>query len=317
MLLQENIPLKDYTSYKIGGPARYFVEAENVAEIKEALDFWKKENCPLIILGGGNNILFSDKGFSGLVLKISLKSMEAQDIEIRASSGVKFSDVVDVAAENSLRGLEWAGGLPGTVGGAVFGNAGAFGGEMKDSVVEVKSIDIRDPYVVITRSNSQCAFGYRTSIFKQIKNEIILEIVLRLEKGDKEGVAKLIKKHIAYRINKQPLDYPSAGSVFKNIKLEDVPEKIRGEFQEVVKTDPFPVVPVAYLLSEAGLKGSRSGGAMISEKHPNFIINTGGAFASDVLNLIELAKKTVREKFGIDLEEEIRIIDIKNGISFK
>jgi UDP-N-acetylmuramate dehydrogenase len=317
MLLQENIFLKDYTSYKIGGPARYFMEAGSVAEIKEALDFWRKENCPLIILGGGNNILFADKGFSGLVLKTSLKSLETQGVEIRASSGVKFSDVVDLAAENNLQGLEWAGGLPGTIGGAVFGNAGAFGGEMKDSVVEVKSIDIRNPRVVITRNNGQCAFGYRTSVFKQIKNEIILEIVLRLEKGDKEEIMKLIKEHIAYRINKQPLDYPSAGSVFKNIKLEDVPEKIRGEFQKVVKTDPFPVVPVAYLLNEAGLKGSRSGGAMISEKHPNFIINTGGAFASDVLNLIELAKKTVREKFGIELQEEIQIIDEKNGISFK
>jgi UDP-N-acetylmuramate dehydrogenase len=309
MLFQQNIPLSQYTSYKIGGPAKYFAEAENIAEIREALDFWKKEKCSLIILGGGNNVLFSDEGFPGLVLKISLKSLEINGDEIKAESGVEFSDMVDLAAKNSLTGLEWAGGLPGTIGGAVFGNAGAFKEETKDSVIEVKSIRLDDPNRIIVRDNQACAFGYRTSIFKQKKDEIIIEVVFELKPGNKEEIKKTMQEHIQYRIARQPLEYPSAGSVFKNIKLEDVPEKFLEEFKPVVKTDPFPVVPVAYLLSEAGLKGSRSGGAMISEKHPNFIINTGDAKRRDVLDLIALAKETIKNKFGIFLEEEIQIID--------
>lgn len=308
MLIQQNIPLSQYTSYKIGGPARYFAEVESVAEIEEALDFWKKEECPLIIIGGGNNILFSDRGFSGLVLKIALKSLETQGVEIRASSGVKFSDVVDLAVNSGLRGLEWAGGLPGTIGGAVFGNAGAFGGETKDSVVEVKSIRLDDPNRIIVRDNQACAFGYRTSIFKQERDEIIIEVVFELKPGNKEEIEKTIQEHIQYRIDRQPLEYPSCGSVFKNVRLTDVPEKSQEAFKPVLKTDPFPVVPAAYLLSEAGLKGTRSGGAMISEKHPNFIINVGGAAAEDVKNLIAIAKTKVKEIFGIDLELEIQIV---------
>ncbi|MCL4406046.1 MAG: UDP-N-acetylmuramate dehydrogenase [Patescibacteria group bacterium] len=314
MVIQENIPLKNHASYKIGGPARYFAEAKTVAEIQEALDFWKQKGCPLFVLAGGNNVLFSDEGFAGLVLKIGLDSLEISVGEMRAGAGAKMSTVVDLAARNSLRGLEWAGGLPGTIGGAVFGNAGAFGGEMKDSVIEVKSLNVRDPRKIISRDNKQCAFDYRSSIFKRTGNEIILEVVVRLQKGDRAEIEKSVREHIAYRLERQPLEYPSAGSVFKNVRLEDVPARLRDGFKDVIKTDPFPVVPVAHLLSEAGLKGARKGGAMISEKHPNFIVNVADASAKDVLYLVALAKESIRKKFDIELEEEIRVIDESRGI---
>lgn len=308
MLFQQNIPLSQYTSYKIGGPAAYFAEAKSIAEINDALDFWKEKNCSLFVIGGGNNVLFSDSGFPGLVLKISLESMEVSEKKIAAGAGVKFSDAVSAALNKGLSGLEWAAGLPGTVGGAVFGNAGAFKEETKDSVIEVKSLRLDDPSRIIVRDNKACAFGYRTSVFKEKKDEIIVEAVFELKPGRKEEIEKTMQEHIQYRINKQPLEYPSAGSVFKNIRLADVPEKFREELKPVIKVDPFPVVAVAYLLSEAGLKGTRSGGAMISEKHPNFIVNLGGAAAEDVKNLIRIAKEKIYDKFAVKLEEEIQII---------
>ncbi len=316
MIIQENILLKNHTSYKIGGPARYFAEAKSIADIKEALEFWKKEGMALFVLAGGNNVIFSDSGFAGLVLKVSLDSIKVSGEEITAEAGAKLSDVVELASKNSLKGIEWAGGLPGTIGGAVFGNAGAFGGEMKDIVVEVKSLDIRNPEKIVSRDNRECGFGYRTSIFKNIRNEIILSIELRLQPGESEEIEKAIKEHIGYRIERQPLEYPSAGSTFKNIDANLVSEEQKKEWSAVMKTDPFPLVPVAHLLSEAGLKGKRVGGAMISEKHPNFFINVGGATASDVLDLISLAKKTIKEKFGIGLEEEVQIVDENGGIRF-
>ena len=316
MIIQENILLKNHTSYKIGGPARYFAEAKSIADIKEALEFWKKEGMALFVLAGGNNVIFSDSGFAGLVLKVSLDSIKVSGEEITAEAGAKLSDVVELASKNSLKGIEWAGGLPGTIGGAVFGNAGAFGGEMKDIVVAVKSLDIRNPEKIVSRKNSECGFGYRTSVFKSIRNEIILSIELRLQPGKSEEIEKAIKEHIGYRIERQQLEYPSAGSTFKNIDTNLVSEEQKKEWSAVMKTDPFPLVPVAHLLSEAGLKGKRVGGAMISEKHPNFFINVGGATASDVLDLISLAKKTIKEKFGIELEEEVQIVDENGGIRF-
>ncbi|HOF50458.1 MAG TPA: UDP-N-acetylmuramate dehydrogenase [Candidatus Colwellbacteria bacterium] len=316
MIIQENILLKNHTSYKIGGPARYFIEAKSVAEVQEALEFWKEKGIALFVLAGGNNILFSDGGFAGLVLKISLDSVRLSGEEIIVEAGAKLSDVVELAAKNGLKGIEWAGGLPGTIGGAVFGNAGAFGGEMKDIVVEVKSLDIRNPEKIVSRGNKECGFGYRTSAFKQIRNEIILEIKLRLQQGDSEEIEKAIKEHIRYRIERQPLEYPSAGSTFKNVDVNLVSEEQKKQWSAVLKTDPFPLVPVAHLFSEAGLKGKKVGGAMISEKHPNFFINTGGATASDVLDLISSAKKTIKERFGIELEEEVQIIGENGGIKF-
>jgi len=209
------------------------------------------------------------------------------------------------AIEESLSGLEWSGGLPGSIGGAVRGNAGAFGGEMKDSVSKVESVDLTTLEEKI-RDNVHCEFGYRTSIFKtQGTPEFIISVTVSLTLGDKKQIKQATLEKIEYRKAKHPLEYPSAGSVFKNVSLSQIPQQLKEQWKEHIKNDPFPVIPAAVIIALAGLSGIRSGDALLSEKHTNFIVNLGNAKATDVKAVIEIIKKTVREKFGIQLEEEI------------
>jgi UDP-N-acetylmuramate dehydrogenase len=312
---KENISLKDYSNYRIGGPAEYFFESRTVEETRAALEKWREifngDKSKLFILGGGTNILFRDQGFSGLVLKISINFISPSlsgEAEARIGAGTPMAEVVAFSEERGWSGLEWAAGLPGRVGGAIYGNAGAFGREIKDSVLEVESLDIFEPDKIIRRTDKDRCFNYRSSVFKENNREIILKARFKFEPSSLSSVAREIKKNINYRKERQPLEYPSAGSVFKNVDLKEVPEKYKKMFSAVIKTDPFPVLPAAFLISEAGLKGLRRGGAMLSTKHTNFIVNAGGATASDVLSLIDLIKKEVRRKFDIELEEEIRVI---------
>jgi UDP-N-acetylmuramate dehydrogenase len=238
---------------------------------------------------------------------------------LKVGAGESIPQFLNFLVSHGLSGFEWAGGLPGTVGGAIRGNAGAFGGETKDAVAEVVSLDIsgRTPKL-IKRNNKQCRFGYRNSIFKMRDlnlrtsdvqsigpKEIVLEVVFQLKRGDKQAIKEAIEEKIRYREERQPLDYPNIGSIFKNVDLHRVPKKLRASLAHVIKKDPFPVVPTAYLISESGLKGIVCGGAMVSPKHPNFIINALGAQADDVKKLISLVKSEVYGKFKIKLEEEI------------
>ncbi len=304
-MFKENFPLHTVTSYKIGGPARYFFEAKSPEELKRALEEAGKKNLEFFVLGGGTNLLIDDEGFSGLVLKPAIDFIESSGEEISVGAGALMSDLVDFSTGHGLSGLEWAGGLPGTVGGAVRGNAGAFGGEIKDIVKKVKSIDTKT-LREIEREFPECDFDYRSSVFKNRRNgEIITSAVFRLKKGNPEEIGKSVNEKISYRLKRHPLEYPNAGSVFKNVDVERISKERIGQFSHVIKTDPFPVVPAAYIISEAGLKGVSIGGAMISPKHPNFIVNILEAKSSDVKNLINLVKSEVKNKFGIELEEEI------------
>lgn len=304
-MFQENVPLKNYSNYKIGGLARYFFEPKNVDETIEAIEEARRLKIPVFILGGGTNILFSDSGFNGLVLKPGFKFIKKENGGLRAGAGAMISDLLDYLTDKSLAGLEWAGGLPGTLGGAIRGNAGCFGGETQAVIKEVASMDIASGKI-IKRKKEDCDFGYRSSVFKAGNgNEIILEASLVFEKGDKKAIKAESEKNINYRKERQPLEHPNIGSIFKNVNFENIPESRNKNFDSVVKTDPFPVVPAAHLVSEAGLKGISFGGAMISPKHPNFIVNILNASANDVENLVRLAKKEVKNKFGIGLEEEI------------
>jgi UDP-N-acetylmuramate dehydrogenase len=324
MQFQENVSLKDYSNFKIGGPARYFCTPRDVAEVREAIHKAQELHLPVFILGGGTNLLISDYGFSGMVIKPEIRSHDLIDQNIlECGAGVPMSDLLHYAEEGSLAGLEWAGGLPGSVGGAVRGNAGAFGAETKDSVVQVASLSINeaDNLRLTVRSREECEFGYRSSIFKKLGTAIILSARFQLRSGDKEAIRAATEEKINFRIEKHPLEYPNIGSIFKNIPLEyfsrnyatrtqsssdekSIEAEIRGKFP--VKDDPFSVVPTAYLISEAGLKGLSHGGAQISDKHPNFIVNRGGATSADVEFLVGVIKKTVFEKFGVTLEEEVQ-----------
>ncbi|OGY64998.1 MAG: UDP-N-acetylenolpyruvoylglucosamine reductase [Candidatus Harrisonbacteria bacterium RIFCSPLOWO2_01_FULL_40_28] len=307
-MIKENISLKQFSHYKIGGPARYFYDAKNREEIKDALVKRRTLNLPLFILGGGTNLLISDEGFSGIVLRPNMDYIKQVDeTTLHVGAGTSVHDLLMYLIKNKLSGMEWAGGLPGTVGGAVRGNAGAFGGEIKDVVYHAISIDSdKEEGVFVERDNKECRFGYRTSIFKgEANNEIIIEVTLLLKKGKKEDIEKMIQEKINYRIERHPMDYPNIGSIFKNVDVNLFTREYLEPVKDRIKKDPFPVVPTAVLISLCGLAGAVHGGAMISPKHPNFIINTGNASSRDVEYLIAFIKREVYKKFHVNLEEEI------------
>ena len=305
MTIKENVNLAEYTNFKIGGPAKYFCEVKEIRDIQFALLHAKQNNLTYFILGGGTNLLVSDKGFNGLVIMMMNKSFTFQDLRLITGAGALFDELIQAAADKGLSGLEWAGGLPGTIGGAVRGNAGCFGFEIKDCVFRVTSIS-KDGEI-IERDNEFCEFGYRDSVFKR-NGEIIISVELSLKNGKKEEILRERDEKIKYRWNRQPLELPSAGSVFKNCPLDSMPLEIQKGFSEKIKQDPFPVIPAAVLIAALGLAGVSIGGAKISEKHTNFIVNFKNAKAHDVLALINLVKKKVKNDFGVLLEEEIQLV---------
>lgn len=282
--VKKNVFLAPYTTFKIGGKAKYFYEAKSKEDLVKAIKAAKETGLPFFILGGGSNVLVSDKGFNGLVIKMQNTKYEIRATKIVADAGVLLSKLVDESVKVGLTGLEWAAGIPGTVGGAVRGNAGAFGVSMADTVKSVEVFNINSGSMDQWSSGS-AEFGYRDSIFKRDKDLIILSVVLELKKGNKETSKRVIKRHLAYRKKHQSL-LSSAGSVFENPL-----DKSAG-----------------YLIEQCGLNGKKINKAMIYKEHGNFIVNLGNAKAKDVIKLINLCKKKVREKFRIELKEEIEYL---------
>ncbi|MDO8504857.1 MAG: UDP-N-acetylmuramate dehydrogenase [Candidatus Liptonbacteria bacterium] len=307
MPFKENVSLKNFSNYKIGGEARYFLSAGNLEELVAGLRDASEKNLAVFVLAGGTNILVSDKGFGGAVIKPEIKHFRRDGNRIIAGAGVLISELLDFAAKNNLSGLEWAGGLPGTLGGAIRGNAGAFGGEIKDSIKEVLSVS-KENFETIRRNAEKCEFEYRSSIFKRNGQEVIAEATLELVPGAEADIRKLFEEKINYRKERQPLEYPNIGSIFKNVPLGKFSADWQNKLVSHIKKDPFPVIPTAVLISRAELKGKRVGNAQISEKHSNFIVNLGGASAEDVLALISFAKSEIQKVFNVLLEEEIEII---------
>ena len=306
-MFQNQVNLSHYSNCKIGGSAEHFYAADKVKKIILAVERARQLKLPIFILGGGTNLLISDEGFSGLVLKPEINLLKAYGTVVRVGAGVSIFELLDFAITRGLSGLEWAGGLPGTVGGAIRGNAGAFRGEIKDNIIDVLSLRLGD-LNIIKRNREECNFGYRDSVFKQEDGkEIILSATFVLRAGDKKEIRQAIEDKIKWRQTRQPLEHPNIGSIFKNVDWKKVPKNWQEneEIKKHLKTDPFPVIPAATLIDKSGLKGVIFGGAMISPKHPNFIVNTLQAGSSDVEKLIKLVKITVQDKFGIELEEEI------------
>lgn len=304
---KRNVLLKNHATFKIGGPAKYFLPVSDKNDLTKALRSAKQANLPVFVFGGGSNLLISEKGFSGLVIKIQNAGgifLKPGNV-IEAFAGVPMKNLVSFAVRHSLVGLEWAGGLPGTIGGAARGNAGAFGGEIKDSVVRVEALD--ENLNLKKLNNKQCEFSYRNSVFKQ-KNWIILSVSVKLKKGDGKTIRKIVSSNIQYRKDRHPMELPSAGSIFKNVPLSEFSPRLQEKMAAVVKKDPFPIIPAAYLISETGLKGVKIGGAQISQKHPNFIVNLTGAKSGDIIELINLVKKEVKKKFGVEMETEVQLV---------
>lgn len=311
--VKKNVILAPCTTYKIGGKAKYFFEAKKKDGLVSAIKWAKKLKMPCFVIGGASNVLFLDKNFNGLVVKICNSAIEISDsanklldCNVVAEAGAKLGKLADFAAKNSLSGLEWVSGVPGTVGGAIFGNAQAFGCKMADIVESVEVLDINSLEVknILKRD---CDFSTKNSVFKKGKNLIIISAVLKLKKGDYKNIRNKIEEVLSYRKNKHPR-LPSAGSVFVNREIKITNEKLLKKFPELTLFNKRDAIPSAYLIEKCGLKGKKIGKAQISEKHANFIVNLGGAKAKDVLTLINLVQKKVKEKFGIDLEVEIQII---------
>lgn len=303
--VQKNILLKNHTTFKIGGRARYFLVAKEKEDLVKAVKAAKKFNLPFFILGKGSNVLFSDKGYKGLVIKFQVSGLRFQDSNIYVGAGVELENVVKLAAKESLTGLEWAAGIPGTVGGAVYGNTGAFGFGIAGLIKSIEVLDSEN-LKITNFSQANCKFFNKDNIFKQKKNLIILSVVFKLKKGDKKEIQKKIGKYLDYRKKNHPLNFPSAGCTFKNQKGKIKNQKLLKEFPQLKEFNKKGIIPAAYLIDKCRLKGKRIGKAEISKKHANFIVNLGGAKAKDVTRLIKLAKQEVKNRFGISLEEEIR-----------
>ena len=286
--LKQDILLKNYTTFKIGGKAKYFYKAKTKEELIKAVKIAKKNKLPFFILGGGSNLLVSDKGFDGLVINTQFSTFNFQDNKVFCEGGVRLTSIVSKAAENGLKGLEWGAGIPGTLGGAIRGNAGAFGESIGNIIKQVEVFN-SEKEKIENYSQKDGDFAYRESVFKKRPELVILSAELELKNGNKEEIRNKMKEYLDYRKDKQPLEFPSAGSVFKN---------------------PLDV-SAGQLIDQCGLKGKRIGNVEISKKHANFIINLGDGKAEDVLKLIDLMKKEVKDKFNIQLEEEIQYVGFK------
>jgi len=306
--VQENVPISNYVTFKIGGPARYFFVAKNKEEIISAIKAAKEFNIPFYIIGGGSNLLVSDAGFNGLIIKIQTAGFQIQDTKIIADAGVSLSRLVIESVNAGLSGLEWAMGIPGTIGGAVYGNAGAYGHSISESIEKVTTISSLD-YSIKEYDRNGCGFVYRGSAFKKM-DEIIVDMALIFKEGDKNECQKKIREAIDHRKTKTP-PYPSAGCPFKNYRLKSKnPEEdpLVKKFPELNGKIRAGKIGVGYMIDGCGLRGRQIGQAMVSHQHGNWIVNLGGATAKDVMELITVVKEEVKEKWGIELEEETRFL---------
>ena len=282
-----NEDMKKHTTFKIGGPAECFIKIKTKEQLKEILVFAKENKIQITILGNGSNVLVLDGGIKGITLTIQIEYLDIKQnnekYQVYIGGGYKLAKLAQYLLKNGISGFEELSGIPGTIGGAVSMNAGAHGKEMKDIVQKIKCVDINGNEKEFL--NEEAEFGYRKSIFKG-NSYIVTEVELNLQKGNKNEIKEKMDEYAKYRKEKQPIEYPSAGSTFK-----------RGKDYITAK-----------LIDEAGLKGYSIGGAVVSTKHSGFVINKGNATAKDVLDLVKYIKDTIEEKFDKKIELEIEVV---------
>lgn len=285
----QNEPMKNHTSFKIGGNADFLVKANSEEALITILKIAKNNELPFIVLGNGSNVLVKDKGIRGIVIVLNMSNYEIEEKEdkriVTAQAGVKLALLAQKLLQKEIAGFEFASGIPGTIGGAIRMNAGAYGGEFKDIVLSTQYLDV-NTYEIKELSNEQQEFAYRTSLFCKQKDYIILKTKLELLKGKKEEIAGKMQEYATQRKLKQPIQFPSAGSTFK---------RVEGQI-------------TAKLIDECGLKGYCVGDAQVSELHAGFVINKKEATAQEVLTLVEEIKKKVYDKFKVKIELEIEVI---------
>ena len=282
----ENVSLKEYTTYKVGGKAKFMVYLKSTDKLILLIKYLKDKNIKFMVLGFGSNVLFSDNVYDGVIIKLDeFNDIEFEGTKVTCGCGASLMKVAMMAIRRGLTGLEFACGIPGSIGGAVYMNAGAYKSDMGYIVSKVKVLT--KDYKVITMVNKEMDFHYRTSFLQKNKDYICLEATLKLKKGNKEEMESIVSERKKRRLESQPLEYPSAGSVFRN------PE---GDF-------------AGRLIEELGYKGLEKGGAQVSSKHANFIINKGNAKAKDIKELIEFVKDSVYDKYKIELKVEQEFVN--------
>lgn len=303
---QKNISLKKYTTSRVGGPARYFCKTKTVEELKETLSFARNKSLPILILGGGSNLLIADEGFPGVVIKNEIKNIIGIKQILKAGSGTLLSKLVNLTVARNLKGLEKLIGIPGTLGGAIFGNAGAYGTATGDVITKVVAFD-PGKNKIISLNKKQCRFGYRDSAFKR-NGLIILEAHFKLIKTRGKILKQEAEKILKDRLSKKYQEGGNPGSFFKNILVKDVS-------QDTLKLIPKDKIiqgkiPAGFLLESVGAKGMKVGKIQVSKNHANLLINTGEGKASDFFKLAKILAKKVKEKYGIKLEPEVQLINL-------
>jgi UDP-N-acetylmuramate dehydrogenase len=321
MQIYSNVLLSTILWYQIGGVAKTVLDVASKEDLYEALAYIKENNVTKVfVLGLGSNLLFSDEGYDGVIIRFLMQE-DGQGVRllenniVESFAGEFLDSVIQAQFENGLVGLEWAGGLPGTVGAAVRGNVGAFGGEIKDVFVKAHCIKLQEngDYEEITLNHDEMEFSYRSSKVKTEKL-IVVNAQFQLREGTPEELLTAHEKYfenITYRQEKHPLDYPNCGSVFKNISKPEEVERILeswGDISDLVKNKWHGKVSMGYIIARLGFAGQQNGGAQVSEKHQNFIINKGGASANDVKGLITEIEEEMQESFGFTPEIEIEIV---------
>jgi UDP-N-acetylmuramate dehydrogenase len=296
-----NAPLARYTRFEIGGPARMLANVSTVEALAETLQLSKTSGTPKAIIGGGTNLIADDDGFPGVVVRYVPKNIEIEGTRVRVDAGAMLQDLVDQTIGAGLRGLETMTGIPGWVGGAIYGNAGAYGHSIQECVESVRFFDGSETREL---SANQVNFAYRTSIFKSRKEWVVLDAVLNLHPADPAELRATADGILKIRNEKYPPTMKCAGSIFKNLLLNDLPAGVQVP-EKVVREGK---VPSAYFLEAAGAKGLAIGGLRVADYHANLIYNEGGGTARDLWHLIETLKVGVFEKFGIQLEEEVQSV---------
>lgn len=306
---RQNESMAAHTYLKIGGPARLFFVASTSDELVSAVEFAVAEQIPWYVMGGGSNLLVADNGFDGVVIQAADRQFSIEGQRVTSAPGVFTGLLANATVTAGLTGFEWGAGVPGTIGGATYGNAGCFGGEMKDAVITVEAYDVRQAKRV-TYTNAECRFGYRDSRFKH-EPHLIVRTVMELQPDLNGEGRKKIDEIIAKRKDTQPQGAFSAGCLFKNFEFEDESalEQLKRQVDEIpAGMVQKKVIAAGWLIDKVGLKGKTIGKAQVSPVHGNFLVNLGGARAEDVIMLSSLVKMKVRDELGVLLEDEVQYL---------
>ncbi len=305
--IQRDVPLSGHTRFGIGGPADFFIETANPASFAQALALVRASGLDWVVIGGGTNLIVSDEGFRGVCLRLTADRISADGLTVEAEAGAVLQNLVDFTVDRGLAGLQTMTGIPGSVGAAIYGNAGAYGHSIQERVSRVRFLDGE---AVREFGNAECRFHYRESIFKRNKQWIIVSATLEMELGDAAELRKTADGILAVRNRKYPPTMRCAGSIFKNFLLSELPPAVAAEIPAKFVTEGK--VPSAWFLEQVGAKGMKQGGIEVADYHANLIYNAGGGTARDLVAIVTELKDKIRRRWDIPLEEEVQYVGFTN-----